>query len=109
MTPSANKTLRAALQDSLIGPISVALLLAAGVNAIIKATQPAVGMLLFLLINRIISQAHLDATPLPTRIIWGDSVNLGLTAIAAIWLGVVLSLWLFSNPKQASPNEDAAK
>lgn len=108
MTLSANTTLRAALRN-LVAPILVALLMAAGVNAIIRATQPAVSLLVALLLNRVISQAHLDATPLPTGIVWGDSVNLVLTAMVAVWLGVVLGLCLFSSVQHASSNKDIAK
>ncbi len=108
MTLSATETFRAAFR-MLVAPILVAFLLAVGVDAVIGATQPAVSLLVALLINRVISQAHLDATPLPTGILWGDSVTLVLTAIVAVWLGVVLGLYLFSSAAHASSSEDVAK
>ena len=107
MTLSATDTFRGALLQ-LVAPILVAFLLAVGVDAIIRATQPVVSLLVALLINRVISQAHLDATPLPTGILWGDSLNLVLTAIAAVWLGVVLGVYLFSSAAHAPSSEDIA-
>jgi hypothetical protein len=108
MTLPGNTTFRAAPRN-LVAPILVAFLLAVGVDAVIRATQPAVSLLVALVINRVISQAHLDATPLPTGILWGDSVNLVLTAIVAVWLGVVLGVSLTSNTGHASSREDIAK
>lgn len=85
------------LSRKLIGPIIVALLLASGFNAFVLGVEPAVSAVLSLLINRIISQAHLDAAPLPTKVLWGDSIVLCAGSLIFLWLGYVLAQLLFSN------------
>jgi len=75
--------------------IAVAWLLAGGVNEFVLAAELPVRVLLSLFINRVISQAHLDATPFPTRPAWGNTVMAAVFSVGLIWLGVVLSLVLF--------------
>ncbi len=98
----------AKLQQSLIGTIAVALLLSGGAQATIRAVEPAVELVLKWLINRFIRQAGLNATPLHTDMLWGDSVTLAILAVGFLWLGIVLGLLLFPDIVASNKNEAGA-
>jgi hypothetical protein len=100
VTGFQTKPLGAVLHESVIGSIAVALLLAGGVTAIVHAAEPAVTLLFTLLINRFISQAHLNAAPLTTKVLWGNSVNLAILSFGLVWVGVSLSLWLLPSSEK---------
>jgi len=100
MTGSEREASTTSNRRSLIGSIAVALPLAWAIFAIVRAAEPPVTLLLSLLFNRFVEQAHLDAAPLPTKIIWGSSVNLCIVAIGLIWAGTSLGVLLFHSSQK---------
>lgn len=99
MTSLRTTAFRDWTRASFVGPVAIALLFGWGVNGFVVAASDPLKVLLILLINRLIRQAHLDMIPLSTEMWWLQPVDTGIVAAGLVLLGTVLGFWIFPSLK----------
>ncbi len=90
----AAESFRQRFRTSFVGPVAIAILFGGGLNALVRAVNEPSKALLDVLINRLISQAHLHVVPLPTQVSWGVTVDAAIAACGLVLLATVLGLWM---------------
>jgi hypothetical protein len=95
---------RAKLQDSYLGALCIAIMIASALQVLIEATSDVGGTLLTMVLARVLKKAIRPMPMMPNVHLWWDFAWIrAVLAIALLVVAFVFALWLYRAPS-ADPN-----